>query len=133
MNNEDSQCIAKRRGHPMIRYRHVMLLVSIAILGFVAMPSGTIVPAAAAAEPVASPGSPYQMTGTIDAVDLANNTLLIDDRGYQLTDNVTIHAGNNHVATKFALRKGARVGFNIVNIGGIDQRSLNEIWIISGR
>lgn len=116
----------------MIRYRHLILLVTVAILGFVAMPSGKLLPVAAAAEPIVNQNSPYQMTGTIDAVDLTNNMVLIDDRGYQLTDNVVIHAGNNRVATKFALRKGAKVGFNIVNIGGIDQRTLNEIWLISG-
>ena len=116
----------------MIRYRRVILLPAVLILGFVATPSAQLLPTAAAAELVADQGLPYQWTGTIDAVDMTNNTLLIDDRGYQLSDNVTIHAGNNRGATKYALRKGAKVGFNVINIGGVDQRTLNEIWLISG-
>jgi hypothetical protein len=120
-----------RESATMLRYRQLMLLVTF-VAAFVATLSGQLLPVAAAAESIVNQASPYQVTGTIDAVDLTNNTLLIDDRGFQLTDNVVIHAGNR-TATKLALRKGAKVGFNITNIGGVDQRTLNEIWLISGR
>jgi len=119
-------------GAAMIRYRHVMLLITVALLGFAAIPSAELLPTAAAAEPVADPNSPYQMTGTIDAVDLANNMVLIDDSGYRLSDGVTIHAGRNGVATRSSLRVGAKVGFSIDSVQN-GQRVVSEIWLLSGR
>ena len=95
--------------------------------GFTALFLGTV-PASAADADGSSTEQPYQVIGTIDAVDLKEGYVIIDDHQYNFSSNLQVHAGNRS-SSRYSLRKGAQVGLNM-EVMPNGQKMATEIWML---
>ncbi len=96
-----------------------------------ALCAGLLAPLAQAAELPGSYPSTFQEVGTIDALDLAQNNMVINDGSVTLTDDTAVYSIHGRTG-KYALRKGERVGIKYVDTtqGKNVVRSVTAIWIL---
>lgn len=75
---------------------------------------------------------PYQTGGFIEAMDLPNNTVVINDTIFEIAPFVIVHdTARGTILRRDSLKKGMYVGFNM-----LPQSSgppyIKEMWIIEG-
>lgn len=75
-------------------------------------------------------GSPYKQLGKVDDVILKHDQIVIGDRAYVFSKNVTILSGDR-VVSKPGLVKGMRLGFNSTT--DKHRSVITEIWILPAR
>lgn len=104
-------------------------LIGTTMAGLLATILGTALPTTSlAAGPVPPAGQgpiAPDRTGVIDDVDLVNNVILVDDRGYRLNADTVFHGTRNGRA---ALRKGAQIGLRF-QTGPQGELVATDIWI----
>ena len=67
----------------------------------------------------------YERTGTVDAVYLEENRIVIDDVPYGLADYLRIYSPGSKTVPRARLRSGLKVGFNAGR-----GRLISEIWVL---
>jgi len=71
------------------------------------------------------PGDGFQRTGRLDAVQLDNRRVVIDDIPYQLADNVIVHSLTSYSVPAERLQAGSIVGYQTSGA-----RLIMKIWIL---
>lgn len=76
---------------------------------------------------------PYQETGKVHNVNLSQDEIFLDDRGFIISPNIIVHSGDK-VASKGSLKRGLNIGFNsAVEPAGLHRSIITEIWILPSR
>ena len=74
-------------------------------------------------------GDSLELRGTIDAIDLAKRTVVINDWVYNLSLALKVHEGNN-LATDFALREKLSVVFQIdPETRHLAVQTITDVWL----
>jgi hypothetical protein len=82
--------------------------------------------AGGAAEPAQS--EPGMRSGTIDEIDFAHDSIIINDRSYHLPANAVIHVGKRQMSRQ-SLARGTRVEFRTPTENS-QKAVLNEVWVV---
>ena len=72
------------------------------------------------------PDKGFQRTGTVDAVNVERQSIVINDQLMSLSGNVIVHAPNAYAVPATRLTKGTRVGYKLSQNGSL----IVELWIL---
>lgn len=70
-------------------------------------------------------GADFQRTGRIDAVSLEENSIIIDDIPYRLSESLVVHTGQTSNVSKRRIRAGIKVGYKYVS-GDV----ITDLWLL---
>jgi len=76
-------------------------------------------------------GAPHQMTGVVEYLDPAKDSIVISDRGMSIGSGTPVHVGGRSTG-RFALRQGMRVAYKATAVKG-GRPAISEIWILSNQ
>lgn len=65
--------------------------------------------------------------GTIDWIDLAADSVVINDMQYVLPKNVRVYTGDKRETTRSALKQGMKLSFSFSRAG--PQPTITEMWL----
>ena len=72
------------------------------------------------------PNNGFQRVGTLDAVQLDRQTVVINDIAYSLASNIVVHSQSLFSIPSTSLRVGAKVGYKMAKGG----QFITEIWLL---
>lgn len=78
---------------------------------------------------IAASELPYQMSGRIDAVNLGENFVIVDDNQFVLPSGTVVHLGNKEVTVN-SLQKGMLIGYTFSGDGSTATRVMTGAWIL---
>jgi len=82
--------------------------------------------AAASDFPEYYPKSGFQRTGTLDAVQLDRQIIVINDIAYTLSNNLIVHSMSSYSVPATQLRPGSTIGYSMSSSG----RLITKIWLL---
>jgi hypothetical protein len=82
--------------------------------------------AAASEYPDYYPKSGFQRTGTLDAVQLDRQQIVINDVRYSLSNNLIVHSMSSYSVPATQLRPGLTIGYSMASSG----RLITKIWLL---
>ena len=101
------------------------LLASALVIGILCAPLAASSANAAGIMPLSAAGQLLQDSGRIDTVEFQHDAILIDDRGFTLTQDVPVHGGG--ASNRNALRVGAQIRFSYYYNG--PRPVITEVWL----
>jgi len=102
------------------------LVASALVIGILCTPLAASSANAAGVVPLPAGGQLLEDTGRIDTVELEHDAVLIDDRGFTITQDVPVHAAGGP-SSRNALRVGAQIRFSYYYNG--PRPIITEVWL----
>ena len=72
------------------------------------------------------PQSGFQRTGTLDAVQLDRQQIVINDLRYSLSNNLIVHSMSSYSVPATRLRPGMTIGYSMASSGLL----ITRIWLL---
>jgi len=82
--------------------------------------------AAASGFPEYYPKSGFQRTGTLDAVQLDRQIIVVNDIAYSLSNNLIVHSMSSFSVPATRLSPGTTIGYSMSSSG----RLITKIWLL---
>jgi len=75
---------------------------------------------------VSQAAGPYGMPGHVDAVDLKNNRLIIDDRVFELATGYKVKNSKGTVVSAFSIKKGQTLDCQLNADGKLEEITIKQ-------